>query len=1025
MSKQTFHFKCYIAPLFILYLVIFSACESPVDDTTQSDTTPKTQVEFTNLEQYSATIYSDSARQIAITEVAANGTMKVAATPAPAGIAFYPTFHLDIFDMPGISVPYNAPHIMATIEDKKTAKVPIPKLESIEINSAYIKIKNNSDFPFSLRQGNTELLTLGGKNIIVMTDQNAVYEVTPGSVSSYTFMRNASTLVEFPAGLSEFKSGIIYVFTYNGTSLTLTEENSVLQTIPPSAPVNIWSEMVSSDSVRITWDAVYGATSYRIYRAISDGTYSSVGTSASASYTDTSLSVGQAYYYKISALSGTNRESAQSAAVPVIMSPGNVLWVTATTANSVSLAWNAFSRASGYNIYRSTSETGMYSKINTTAVTGTEFTDTGLSLDTAYWYKISAIIDDAESFPSIQISASTSSIPDNVRITSSDTNRIVLTWNVVSGAGGYNIYRSSSESGTYNRINTGAVTGNEFTDTNVSAYATYFYTVSTVINGIEGIQSNPVSASAGIIVPGSDLAAKLDWLQTNAVSGGGYTVEVTADEGLGPTTLLSYSGGGGTEANPALLSTNLWANGSITLTASGSAVWYSFNVTSGTTYRVWWNDSYQGSGKTLDVIVSAYYSNGTSIFTSVDSGWSSPQSFTANTSGMVKIRVTPYSSGSTGTFAVGYSTSSTRPSASSGTPAMPTNITVTLRGIGATRTVSLSSNGAMFTVSDGVTLVLDNNITLRGRSGNSNSLVRINSGGTLVMNAGSRIIGNTTSSSSTNSYGGGVYVASNGTFTMSGGEITGNSSSSNSSVSSNPSSYGGGVYVASSGTFTMSGGEISGNSSSSNSSGSSNSSYGGGVYVASSGTFTMNSGTISYNTSTATNSYNYSSSSYIPSSYGGGVYVASNGTFTMSSGTISGNTATATKTYSAASNSYSYGGGVYVTGGTLTMSGGTISGNTATTTNTSNYCYGGGVYMDKGTFSKTDGTIYGYSTSDTVNSNVVKDSSGTVVNDRGHAIYANFNSSTIKRKETTAGPTVNLSFNGTGSSATWSGEWDN
>jgi hypothetical protein len=60
-----------------------------------------------------------------------------------------------------------------------------------------------------------------------------------------------------------------------------------------------------------------------------------------------------------------------------------------------------------------------------------------------------------------------------------------------------------------------------------------------------------------------------------------------------------------------------------------------------------------------------------------------------------------------------------------------------------------------------------------------------------------------------------------------GAVITENSSS---GTSSYPSNYGGGVYVGS-GTFTMSGGTISGNSSS----------YSGGVYVGGNGTFAMSS----------------------------------------------------------------------------------------------------------------------------------------------------------------------------------------
>ena len=923
MSKQTFHFKCYMASLFILCLLIFSACENPADDTTQPDT-PRTQVEFTNLEKYSATIYSDPARETVFAEVAANGTTKVDATPAPAGTAFYPTFHLDIFDMPGISVPYNAEHIIAMIEDKKTAKVPIPKLDAIEINSAYIKIKNDSDFSLALRQGNTEILTLDSRNIIVMPGQNALYEVTPGSVSSYTFMRNTTTAVEFPAGLSEFKSGIIYSFTYTNTGLVLTSQTSVLQSIPPAMPLNVQAEVLSSDSVRITWNEVSGATSYRVYRATSaEGAYSSVGTSASASYTDTSVSAGQAYYYKITALSGGNRESARSTAAIAIMPPADVR-VTATNANSVNLAWNAFSGASGYNIYRSDSEDGIYSKVNTAAVTeaefidtgllqdaiywykvsavvdgaegllsgqipasassvpgnvrvtaktansvslawyaisgadgynvyrsdsengiysrintgavtGTVFTDTDLLQDATYWYKVSSIVDDAESLLSAQIPASTSSVPGNVRITSANTIRVVLAWNVVPEAGGYNVYRSNSENGTYNRINTDAVTGTEFTDTNVSSYATYFYKVSAIISGIEGIQSSPVSAStADVTVPGSGLTAKLNWLQTNALSNSDYLIEVAAAESIGPAT-LSYSN--------------------------------------------------------------------------------------------------------------------------------RTNIGITLRGTGAARTVSLSSNGVMFTVAGGVTLVLDNNITLQGRSGNNNSLVRVNAGGTLVMNTGSRITGNnntnTASSSSSSSFGGGVYVNSNGTFTMSGGTVSGNTSY-----------RGGGVYVDG-GTFTMSSGTVSGNSG---------------------------------------NSVNTASSSY-----GGGVFVS--GTFTMSGGTVSGNTSYA-------------GGGVYVSGGTFTMNGGTVSGNTASgysSGGTSYGAYGGGVAISANgvtSFSKTGGTIYGYSAGDTSNSNVVKNSSGTVQSNGGHAVYASYSPS--RRRDTTAGTGVNMSCypNGNGG-YTFSGGWDN
>jgi hypothetical protein len=183
---------------------------------------------------------------------------------------------------------------------------------------------------------------------------------------------------------------------------------------------------------------------------------------------------------------------------------------------------------------------------------------------------------------------------------------------------------------------------------------------------------------------------------------------------------------------------------------------------------------------------------------------------------------------------------------------------ITLMTDGAERTVQLTSNGSLFTVDTGVTLTLENNVTLKGRSSNTASLVRIESAGIFTMNGGKI-------SSNIVSYSGGGVSVNGGTFTMSGGEISGNTASSN----------GGGVYV-SGGTFTMSDGEISGNTTSSSSS-----SYygGGGVYVGG-GTFTMSGGEISGNSASS-------------SGAGGGVYVSS-GMFTKSDtgGVIYGNNTT-------------------------------------------------------------------------------------------------------------------------------------
>ena len=191
------------------------------------------------------------------------------------------------------------------------------------------------------------------------------------------------------------------------------------------------------------------------------------------------------------------------------------------------------------------------------------------------------------------------------------------------------------------------------------------------------------------------------------------------------------------------------------------------------------------------------------------------------------------------------------------------NIVIKIRGVGGMRTIQLSSINRMFTIGNSVTLVLDGNVTLKGISNNSNSLISIGNGGTLIMNQESIITENISSSE-----GAGVLVGASagqpGIFIMNGGSITGNTSTQTQYTRS-----GGGVYLLA-GTFTMNNGDISNNSSSSS---------GAGIYVMY-GTFIMNGGIIFGNT--------ISTSSSIAT--GGGVDINNDSKFFKTGGIIYGYT---------------------------------------------------------------------------------------------------------------------------------------
>jgi len=87
-------------------------------------------------------------------------------------------------------------------------------------------------------------------------------------------------------------------------------------------------------------------------------------------------------------------------------SPGNA---------QVSLAWAAGVTATSYNVKRSTTTGGPYTKIS--SPTATNFTDTGLANGTAYFYVVSALNSAGESANSAQASATPANTPVDVTVT--------------------------------------------------------------------------------------------------------------------------------------------------------------------------------------------------------------------------------------------------------------------------------------------------------------------------------------------------------------------------------------------------------------------------------------------------------------------------------------------------------------------------------------------------------------------------------------------------------------------------------
>ena len=137
--------------------------------------------------------------------------------------------------------------------------------------------------------------------------------------------------------------------------------------------------------------------------------------------------------------------------------------VTATNVGSssspqIQISWNSVSTATSYKVYRSSSSNGTYSQIGS-ATSNTYLYD--YSPMTGYnYYKVKAVNSAGESpyssYAYYYYSATT--VPNAptgvtvINVGSSSSPQIEISWNSVSNATSYNVYRSSTATGTYSQI---------------------------------------------------------------------------------------------------------------------------------------------------------------------------------------------------------------------------------------------------------------------------------------------------------------------------------------------------------------------------------------------------------------------------------------------------------------------------------------------------------------------------------------------------------------------------------------------
>ena len=305
-----------------------------------------------------------------------------------------------------------------------------------------------------------------------------------------------------------------------------------------------------------------------LYKSTDNINFTVVSSSNTQVKTVTGLSVNTTYYFKVLATTTTGgisslSSSVQQATLNIVPNAPTGLLASSITSTGLTLSWtapvgNGGSAVTSYNIYKSTDNTTFTvdSSSNTTSKA-----ITGLSVNTTYYFKVTAVNSQGEGAQSSGLQQATLNIvpgvPTSLIASDISSTSLTLSWTAPVGNGGsvvtsYNIYKSTDNS-TFTVDSSSNTTSKAIT--NLSVYTTYYFKVTAVNSQGEGSYSNnlmqktlstvpdPVTDLSGIAVSYSKI--DLSW-NAPLFTGGtgidisGYNLHVSRIDGGPSFALIPY-----------------------------------------------------------------------------------------------------------------------------------------------------------------------------------------------------------------------------------------------------------------------------------------------------------------------------------------------------------------------------------------------------------------------------------------------------------------------------------------------------
>lgn len=271
---------------------------------------------------------------------------------------------------------------------------------------------------------------------------------------------SATLILSMPTQGSGNDKSVTYAFPgYTDPTLAMALKISYTPVPLPNPPATFTLENINysaTPSLGIDWNAIEGAIVYHVYRREAAETVPTlVATTMAPTYFDSSVDLFGTYFYSVDVVTA-NGQSAASSEFQVrlidstlgIPAPPSGLRTTATQPNTIELAWEPVAGALFYQLFRSTEEDGVFTKLQVTPTASASDSD-ALGNYRSYYYRVRAVTPGGISRNSSTLTVEPRFVaghrparPRNLQGAFAGPFTVELTWDASDDALGYYVYRS-------------------------------------------------------------------------------------------------------------------------------------------------------------------------------------------------------------------------------------------------------------------------------------------------------------------------------------------------------------------------------------------------------------------------------------------------------------------------------------------------------------------------------------------------------------------------------------------------------